>query len=348
MKRCRYFILTFLFVSFLNLAFANEESVSVQDKFGVTDLFNKLDIASKYTKPLKEKMKKEKIDFDMSLSLLQGADNNAFLNSLRKKDAFLQDTFSADMIYRHTDNVRAFLGGDITNILYYKFTDNSLLDFEVNPGMEIDCLKDSLTVITDYKFEYLSFYHDEDGSYLSQQGSVFFKNYPCDRFTHKAGFRLEYKDFTHRKALDSDSTKKNAHRQDMRYTGEYEMSFYLTRYLTIKENLQFYRNDSNDRYYDYFDYHAFRTKSSLIALFSDKFYSITSLAYTRKWYDNRLSTGNGEHEKDNLYVFNLNLLYELTPAFTLAGGLSYRENASNEPLEKYSGAIWTVGLYYTF
>ncbi|MCK4462751.1 MAG: hypothetical protein KAU58_00385, partial [Candidatus Omnitrophica bacterium] len=151
-----------------------------------------------------------------------------------------------------------------------------------------------------------------------------------------------------RQALGGNKLKQGDLRKDVRYTGEYEAGIYLWDFIKIKENIRIYRNDSNDQYYDYYDYYAFRTKTSLVTIFTEKLYSITSFAYTRKLYDDRLSTENSVHQKDNFYVFNASLLYELTPSFTLATGYSYRENTSNEPLEKYSGSICTVGLYYTF
>ncbi len=340
------FIMLVIAVIFSNFAVAENEAI--QDKLGITYVLDKLDFITYFTKPLKQKLRENKIDLDLFGGMLQGFDNNIFLDPSRTRDGFLQNAVAGEFTYHCTDDIRLNFDADIINIIYYRFNDNNLLDIESNPGIELDFLDDYLTFEADYKFEWLFFPYDEEGSYISNQYSCFLQNNICDEFYHKCGFKLEYKHFTDRKANGPDNVKKSDLREDMRYTGEYEAGIYLWDFIKIKENIRIYRNDSNNQYYDYYDYYAFRTKTSLVTIFTEKLYSITSFAYTRKLYDDRLSTENSVHQKDNFYVFNASLLYELTPSFTLATGYSYRENTSNEPLEKYSGSICTVGLYYTF
>lgn len=341
-----YLIMLALSAIFSNLSIAENETI--EDKLGITYVLDKMDFITYFTKPLKGKLREHKIDLDLFGSVIQGFDNNIFLDPSRTRDAFLQNTLAGNLTYNLTDDIRFNLDTDITNILYYRFNDNNMLDIGGNPGIEFDFLDDYLTLETDYKFEWVFFPYDEDGSYLSHQISSFLKNNVCEEFYHKGGFRLEYRHYTDRKAYGSNKVKKSDLRDDFRYTYEYETGLNLLDFVKIKENLSFYRNNSNDQYYDYYDYYAFRTKTSLITIFTEKFYSIMSFAYTRKLYDDRLSTEDSTHQKDNFYVFNTSLLYELTPSFTLATGYSYRENTSNEPLDKFSGSVWTVGLYYTF
>lgn len=340
------FIMLVIAIIFSNFAVAENETI--QDKLGITYVLDKLDFITYFTKPLKQKLRENKIDLDLFGGIIQGFDNNIFLDPSRTRDAFLQNAVAGDLTYHCTDDIRLNLDADIVNILYYRFNDNNLLDIEANPGIELDFLEDYLTLTADYKFEWLFFPYDEEGSYISNQYSMFLQNNICEEFYHKCGFRLEYDHFTDGKANGSNNVKTDDLREDMCYTGEYELGIYLWDFIKIKENIQAYRNDSNNQYYDYYDYFAFRAKTSVVAIFTEKLYSVTSFTYTRKLYDDRLSTENNVHQKDNLYVFNMSLLYELTPSFTLAAGYSYRENTSNEPLEKYSGSVCTVGLYYTF
>ncbi len=340
------FIILIAVLIFSDFAIAQDETI--QDRLGITYVLDKLDFITYFTKPLKQKLRENKIELDLFGGVLQGFDNNIFLDPSRTRDGFLQNSVAGELTYHCTDDVRLNLDTDVTNITYYRFNDNNLLDIEGNPGIELDFLDDYLTFEADYKFEWLFFPYDEDGSYISHQYSSFLQNNICEEFYHRCGFRLEYKHFTDRKANGPSNIKKSDLREDIRHTGEYELGIYLWDFIKIKENIQIYRNDSNNQYYDYYDYYAFRTKTSIVAVFTEKLYSITSFAYTRKLYDDRLSTEDNTHQKDNFYVFNVSLLYELTPSFTLATGYSYRENTSNEPLEKYSGSICTVGLYYTF
>lgn len=314
----------------------------------IGNIVDNLDVLNPITRPLKENLMRKGIELDFFGGILQGFDNNIFLDPSRTRDAFLQTSANGEVKYHFNDDVR-FIGDiDVANIFYYRFNDNNLLDISAEPGIEVDFLDDRLTLEADYLIDWIYFPYDESGNYLSNRFSIFARNNVWSDFYHKAGFRLEYKHYTDRKAYGPNTVKKSDLRNDTRYTGEYEAALYLWDRTKIKQVLQLYRNDSNDQFQDYYDYWAFGSRTSLVAFFTDKFYSITSFSYIRKLYDDRLSTDNGAHQKDNLYIFNVTLLYELSSAFTLSAGYSYRENTSNEPLEKYSGSIFTIGLYYDF
>ena len=343
-KKVQIFLFAFMLVT-SNFLHA-EEVVSNQSP--ISYILDKMDFVTYFTKPIKQNLAQRGIDLDFFGGVIQGVDNNIFLDPSRTRDAFLQTSTSGDLTYHFTDDLRGTLDADITNIIYYRFNDNNLLDISGNPGLEVDFIKDYFTLEFDYLFDWLFSPFDEDGSYITNRYSVFLRHNACEQLYHRGGFRLEYKRFTDRKAFGSNRVKKSALRSDVRYTGEHETILYLGDNIKLRENIQLYRNDSNDQFFDYYDYFAFRSKTSAVAIFTEKLYSILSFTYTRKNYDDRLSSQNNTHQKDNLYVFNISLLYDLTPSFTLTTGYSYRENNSNEPLEKYSGSIFTVGLYYTF
>ena len=344
-------LIIFLILLFCSNAFSQapqREPETIADKIGVGETIDKYDFISPFTSKLKDGLKEHKIDLDIFGSILQGFDNNVFLDPSRTKDGFLQSTVAVDAVYNYTNDIRLILNTDVTNISYYTKKDNNLLDLVGNPGFEMDFLDDYLTYIGDYKIEWVLFPHDKDGSYLSNEFSAYIRNNVYKGFYQQGGFKMEYRHYTNRKAYGPSAEPKSDLRDDIRYTGMYEAALYLYDFIKVKETVQFYRNDSNDQFMDYYDYYAFKTRTSLTVLFTDKLYGITSFSYTRKLYDDRLSTEHQTHEKDNLYIFNASVLYELTPSFTLSGGCSYRENTSNEPLEKFSGTIWTVGLYFTF
>lgn len=336
----------FLYIISFNYTFAQEESIA--DKIGISNTLNRIDFITPPMTSLKGELREYKLDLDLFGGILQGFDNNIFLDPSRTRDGFLQNTVAADLRYLFNNDIRLKLDTEITNIIYYRFNDNDLLDMEGETGIELDFLDDYLMLDASYKFEWLFFPHDEDGSYLSNYCSLFLQNNVFEDFYQKIGFKLEYRHFTDRQTLGGNGLKQGDLREDMRYTGEYEVALSIKDIIKVRQNLQAYRNDSNDQYYDYYDYNAFRTKTSLITLFTKNFYSITSLAYTKKIYDDRLSTEDNTHQRDNFYVFGASLLYELTPSFTLTVGYSYRENVSNEPLDKFSGSVWTAGLYYSF
>lgn len=326
---------------------------SVTDKkddslLGVGYILDKMDFITYFTRPLKQKLHDNKIDLNFMGGILQGIDNNVFLDSSRKKDGFLQNTVTGDIFYNYTDDIRLGFGMDFTDIVYYKFSDNNLIDLNFKPKFQVDFLDDRLSFETEYMFDWVCFPSDENSTYINNRMSFFLRNNVTKDFYHKGGFKLEYKNYTSGKVYNSDATRSDRERSDIRYTGEYQFGMKIYKYARIKQTVEFYRNDSNDQFMDYYDYWAVKERTSLTAYFTRKLYSISSFSLTHKMFDDRLNSNDRALEKDNLYVFNVSVLYDITPSFTLSAAYSYRENTSNEPLEKYSGSIITMGLYYSF
>jgi len=328
-----------------SVSYAQEPNSLVRS---VSYALDKMDMLSYFTQPLKQKLSERKIDLDFFGALIQGVDNNIFLDPSRTRDAFVETSVSSDITYNYSNDIRLAFDVYASNIIYYRFNDNNLLDISLEPGFEIDFFDDYLRLSGAYMLDWTYFPHDETGSYIAHQASSFLRHNVIENFYHKAGLKLEYRNYTNRKAYDIQNEGTQNLRSDERVTGEYEAVFYLWGFIKLKENFQVYHNVSNDHYQDYYDYDAYRSKTTLIVFFTDKFYGMTSFAYTRKLFEERQTTESSMRQRDRLYYYNLSLLYELTPSFTLATDFSYRENTSNEPTEKYSGSILSIGLYYTF
>ena len=330
------------------LSAAAEEIKPYYRPLDIKYVFDKLDVLTYFTKPLKQRLAEKNIDLDFMAGVMQGYDNNAYLDPSRKKDAYLDTSFSADVAYRYTDNIRLETGFSVYSLLYYDATDNDVLDMSGAVGPEIDVLDDKLTLQPEYEFEWVLYPNDCDSTYYLNGISLFVQNNVTARFYQRAGYRLELRSYTDRITFGPDANKSGDLETHARNTVEYELSFKPLNFFKVKQNLQFYRNDSNNQYYDYYDYYAFREKTTVLVSFTEKLYSLASFVYIRKLYDDRLSTGDFEHEKDNLYLLNVSVFYDITKSFTLAASFAYRENTSNEPLEKYSGSLFSIGCYYVF
>jgi len=330
------------------LLMGNAYAGSEKFEFNPGYILDKMDVISYFTKPVKEELAKNKVDLDFLAGIRQGYDNNVFLNPGRKKDGFLQPSLKEDLTYRFTRDIRMFFDSDVSYVKYYKFNDNDLFDISINPGFEVDLLDDRLTLETDYLLDWVNFPHDDDGSIVLNSYSIFVKNNVIKQFYHKGGFRLEYRDYTSRKVFGSNEVKTDDLRRDVRYVAEYEAGMKIFANLKAKQVVKVYRNDSNDQYEDYYDYWAFSERTTLIAYLTDKLYGTTSLTYTHRWLDDRLSSKDSTHEKHDVFYFSTSLYYDLTPSFTLSASYTYRESGSNEPLQNYSGSIMSIGLYYIF
>jgi len=333
----------------MNYSCADEPArVSPDEKVDIKYFFDKADVLSYLTKPVKQGLAEKKYDLSIMAGAMQGYDNNVFLDPRRDKDAYLETSVSVDTGYRYTKDIRMNMDFDIYDITYYNYTDNDMYDMSLNPGFEMDFLDDRLTFQPEYMIDWTWFPHDSNASFYSHKVSLFMKNKVFKKFYQRIGARLEYRNYTGRKTYGPNAVKKSELEVHQRYTGEYEFNFTITKKIRLRQNLQGYRNDSNNQYYDYYDYNAFRSKTTLTVFFTDKLYSITGFTYTRKKYDDRLSTKDDVHQKDDLFLFSASVFYDITASFTLNASYSYRENVSNEPLEKYSGSLMSIGLYYVF
>ncbi|MDD5496334.1 MAG: hypothetical protein PHP46_04450 [Candidatus Omnitrophica bacterium] len=294
-----------------------------------------------------------KLEYNASASVTQGYDNNVFLDPSRKDDSFTQEAVIMNFKYPFRDNkLNLKYGLDFTNITYYKITDASLLDWSLWGGFDYTIF-DVFTLSPSYRFNMVWYPRDDQSSNnwnefnLDLRQDLLDNFYFLDKVYHKGTYRLSYQNYQHRKARLGNGNLSSNTRADLRNTFDYEVGLYMFDSL-IKVNNQIYRNDSDDQYEDYYDYNSYRLGCSIVHMFTDKFYSIGSFYWQKKFYDSRQSSQEAVCEKDDLYIVSSSLYYDITPHFSIFANYSYRENQSNEPLQKYSGSVVTAGIYYNF
>lgn len=300
------------------------------------------------TRPVKRELRKNNIDLNFFAGILQGYDTNVNLDPDRKKDTFSQFSLNTEFIYNYTDDIRIKAENNTTDVIYYTVTSASLLDIDNNATVELDVMDDMFTLGMGCGLDFVIFPNDKDGTYLGNEVRAFVKYNAAPDVYHKMGYTFLYKGFLHDKTLGSNGTRTDDLRKDFRNSVDYEVGTYLLDRAILKANLEFYRNDSNYQHYDYYDYYSFKVRPSFIFMFTKKLYTSGSFTYQQRLYDDRLSSEDSEHVYDDTYGFSASLLYDFTKSFTVALNLSYRENSSNEPLQKYSGAVMTGGVYYSF
>ncbi|MBN1913764.1 MAG: hypothetical protein JW788_05120, partial [Candidatus Omnitrophica bacterium] len=117
----------------------------------------------------------------------------------------------------------------------------------------------------------------------------------------------------------------------------------------LKLGFQYYNNNSSERYLHYYDYDSYKGTASLTHLFNNKTFGYFSFSRERGDYHNRsISTNNGRCQDDRTYVLTSALYYNIKKDFTLGLSYTYRNNYSNEPMERYQSSMFTVGTYYKF
>jgi len=300
------------------------------------------------TGPIKSKLRDNNIDLNFFAGALQGYDNNVNLDPDRKKDTFTDISLNTEVFYNYTPDIRLKVENDSTGIIYYNVTSADLVDIDTRAGLEVDLMDDRFTLGGDCAFDYVLFPNDKDGTYMGYELSGFLKNYMTPTIYHRIRYKWLLKYYSHDKTINGSKKRTDENRQDDRNAVDYEIGWYIQDRFILKTNFELYYNNSNYQYFDYYDYWSFRLRPSIIFMITKKLSTSGSITYQRRNYNDRLSTENDTHVKDNTLSFNVSLLYDISRSFTVAINYSYRENYSNEPLQRYSGSMATAGVYYSF
>jgi len=337
-------LITTLFLCTSNVFAQQAEKVRSEDKYSY---LTGLAYVDQMTEPIKKHLRENNIELNFFAGILQGFDNNVNLDPTRKKDGFLQISLNTELAYKYTDDIRLTAENDTSNIVYYNTHSANLLDIYNRIGLELDLNDDMFTLGTDYALDFVYFPIDIDGTYIGNEVRAYAKHNITDWLEHRIRYKFLYKSYTRGRAVKADGYQ-GKFRRDYRNGLDYQAELYLMDKAILRGNIECYYNKSNYKYFNYYDFWSFRVKPSLIVMFTEKLYANSSFSYQQRLYDARLSSITNEHVYDNTYTVNVSVLYDLSKSFTVAINYSYRENSSNEPLQKYSGSIVTGGVYYSF
>jgi hypothetical protein len=315
---------------------------------GVYKYLSMITHLEKFTDPIKRQMKKHNIDLDFFAGVLGGFDNNVDLDSDRKKDALTEVSLNTEATYNYTDDLRIRLENYTTNVMYFNINEANLIDMYNEFAMETDLLDDLLKFGAEYALEFVVFPNDEDGSFHSNHVRPYIRHNITPYLYHEFDYKFLYKWYEHDKTIHADGYRTSNRRRDERHAIDYVAGVYIGDKAMLKTKIELYHNNGNYEYRKYYDYWLFKIKPSVTVKVTDRLYASSSFAYQQRRYDGRLSSEDDEHVFDDTFVYNASLLYDLTKSFTAVVNFSYRENASNEPLQRYSGSLVTAGLYYSF
>jgi len=289
----------------------------------------------------------EKLNVDVFLDLQQGYDNNVDLNSRRIEDAFLQSSANVDVIYNETDSLKIRGGIDVFDLTYYKHNVDNLLD--VNPYIGFDYeIVPGLISKNRIKYDYFSYPNKKENTFSGLVLSTYLRHYIVKRIYHELGYEFLKRWYPDRKTTLANSNPSNQDRIDDRFRIKYKIGASSSRAFFSLSN-EYSKNDSNERYQDYYDYWVYRLRPSVMYFFTEKFYTNVGFVYKYTHYKDRRSTmDSSKHVRDNTYMVNTSLYYDISKNTTFGITYSYNENTSNDPYQKYSGSTITGGVFYSF
>ena len=283
---------------------------------------------------------------DTTIGLFQGYDNNVNLDSSRKGDSFNNIFASVDARYPINDWLKLKFGYNMFDAVYYKFSNYTVIDNAVRAGFE-NKISDNLTMDTGYEFEYIYYPKDDQGTYYANKVGTSLKHKISKNLYQKVGYEFQVRDWTDRKARNSAGVIEDTDRQDYRNTIKYEIGCLVWKTL-LKLKTDVYFNDSNDAFLDYYDYTSYSVSAFAARPIVDKLTGILRAGYQWKRYDERTITTGDAKEKDKTMVLGAGLTYDINRNLALSANYTYRQNYSNDPIQKYSESITSLGLYYTF
>lgn len=342
MNRFLLFVITLFLVSLslitVNAADINEEQTT--EKY----LGKSEEKAYKKVEVVKEG---QRYKTKLLVAAIQGYDNNVFLDSRRERDTFSEGILDAGVTYPLNGRWDVLGGISAHDVTYWKATDANIVDTDLKFGFEGKLLWD-MTVTTYNDVEFLEYQANADGNYFGDRTGIVLKQKLPNDFFHSFSYEYFYKDYSDRKALNGWGGLTDKNRKDNRNTLYYDLGVYLKKSM-FKVFGEYYLNRSNDNFLDYYDYDSLRLGSSMIYLITNKMSAYLSYYRQFKNYSDRTIPGDNTYgEKDRTWVTAASLFYDISKNTTLGLNYSYRQNLSNNPAQKYSGSITSLGLYCRF
>lgn len=280
-------------------------------------------------------------------SALQGYDNNVFLDSRRKADAFSEGILDARAEYSLSGRWKVFGGVSTHDITYWEATDANLVDTDLKFGFE-GKLPGNATLTLLNNPEIVAYPYYGDGAYFGDKTGLELRQRLPHNLFHAFGYEYFYKHYTSQKAHLGWGGKSEDKRIDNRNTFDYEFGVFFKKAM-LKLSSEYFVNNSNDRFHDYYDYQSIRIGPSMIYLITDKMSAYMALNKQYKTYQSRiLPTDTTRRENDRGYMLVGAVYYNIYKNTTLSVSCAYRQNKSNYAAQKYSGSITTLGLHRRF
>lgn len=289
----------------------------------------------------------KKFEINSFVDIQQGYDNNVELDSKRLKDGFFQITSNVDALYHYSDTVRFNAGMDAFDTTYYKYNVNNIFDLYPYIGVDWEIMPD-IVWSNHIAYDYFAYPNLKESTYSGMKFSSYLECFMTEDIYHKIGYEHLKKWYPDSKIGLHDNRVGNDDRKDDRHKVKYTIGMYSPNYL-VKVSNEVYYNDANDLYQDYYDFWVYRVRPSIMYFVTENIYLDLSLIYKHVKFDDRRSTENPDKKvQDNMWVLNAAVYYDFAENITVGLTYSYSENFSNDPFYKYSGSIFSGGIYYSF
>ena len=303
----------------------------------------------KYIVPAILRKKYGEFVLDAATSAITGYDNNVNLNRYDQDGSFFfQNNLSLYGKYPIIKDKMHIIGGyDFTWIKYFKFSDPDLIDNVLTVGIKTDLPKD-LSWYIGYKADFVGFPRDKISRYTMNLAETKLRHDVTDWLYHEIGYEFFHKHYPDWKTFNSRGVLLERDRGDVRNTFIHKVGIFMGEKTFLKLDNRFYRNNSNELFLRFYDYNAFKTKTTLTQVLTNKLYGSLNFSYQYKAYDKRSVSGQYFDQRDHLFTYGTTIFYDIIPSVSLGVSFDMLDNQSNENQQKYEDCIISSGIYAIF
>lgn len=299
-----------------------------------------------------EKSLVEKGKFKFLLAETVGYDNNSSLDSSREGDYFAQTFFRASFISPMSEKTQALFDYEMMNLMYASNSNLDLLRNGIRLGMDHK-LTEEINLSAAYSIDYIDYLKRKNDDVISDDyidNAVEFKVRQAlpNKMFHSATYDILFRSYNERFTRFPTAAYTTKERNDFRNTLGYEIGKFFASDL-VRVKVEYFNNNSNEQYLKYYDYDSYKIGASLTHIFNDKITGLLSVS--RQFRDYRTRTliadaNTTELEKTGLATAAL--FYAMNKSVSFGLNYTYRQNTSNEPLDKYSGSLISLSTYIKF
>ncbi len=304
-----------------------------------------LEVVRPAKKGIKTPAKKLLHNFHFHYSVLEGYDRNVKLNSAHK-GSFVTDQFFTVNYTNHIQKILFYrLSYGLRSLNDYKFGDENLMDqhFQIQSSVK---LHPKLFFEPEYKFNVYREPHDSVANFDQQRVKVGLKHFLYkDILFHKASYiyiHRGYDKFAARLPSDRDIPGPH-HRRDNVNAFDYEIGLHPFKNLLFQVHNQFGRNESNDQFFNFYDYNYYQVSPLVIWQPAKKISFVAGFQYERNNYEDRAIRGTQDLE--NVSSIFGSVFYLFNSHAALGFHWLYTRNGSKLQELDYDNSIFSVGLH---
>lgn len=276
-----------------------------------------------------------------------GFDTNALLASTRKGDLFEEFLFSTDVEKKWPHDIKFTIAYDFDYLNYNEYTDNTsmLNHFRAGPHKKFG----KYNIGTGYDLGVYYYPFNEDGTFVFNKGFIYISQDITKKLYHRLLVEAGLKNYTDNLALgDTITTRQDKERADRRLDAEYRVIALPHKRLLLNIKTKFSSNKSNARYVDFYDYKSYEESIRADYKIFKNLKYFGNFIYIRKIFDERTVTNADYRERDSLYAGNTGFTYMLNKKALVTLYYTYRQNSSNDNIQRYSESVITCGMQYNF